>query len=162
MDTTIPPNINIPKNSYQHALAWWDLGECGYLALFSWSDSFGPPTDIDFKIIDLVTSPYSLLQKPNAEMHKKDDILQKTLNVEEAHIYMSGWISFEGAITLDLEPTYKDFKGKTHTLQTSWHEIEEFTEVLKKLVKRITYEASLVNSQISEELDIDFEIEYPY
>jgi hypothetical protein len=148
-----PPNLFFSDNSYFYkAATWWDIGECGTMLVFYYRDNH--PADIEFNIYSLITSPYSTLQKPYAELHKKGTTTEHTLDINDADVDMHGWVTFEGEITFN-----------QRNISTNWRDIEKFTTEFKAIVKRTIYEAIEINSQIAEESntdEIDFDKENPY
>jgi hypothetical protein len=148
-----PPNLFFSDNSYFYKVAtWWDIGECGTMLVFYYRDNH--PADIEFNIYSLITSPYSTLQKPYAELHKKGTTTEHTLDINDAEVDLHGWVTFEGEITFD-----------QRNISTNWRDIEKFTTEFKAIVRRTIYEAVEINSQIAEESntdEIDFDKENPY
>ncbi len=155
-----PSNLFFSDQSYFYKVAtWWDIGECGTMLVFYYRDNC--PHDINFKIYSLLAYPYSTLKRPFAELYKKGNTREKTLDINDAEFDMHGWVTFEGEVYIDIP--------KWHTVDnmvsTNWREVDKFTTEFNTIVKRIIYEAIEINSQIAEEsnsLEIDFEKENPY
>ena len=155
-----PPNLFFSDNSYFYKVAtWWDIGECGTMLVFYYRDNH--PADIEFNIYSLITSPSSTLQKPYAELHKKGNTLERTLDITNAEADMHGWVTFEDQIYIDI-PDSNKYENK---ISTNWRDVEEFAKEFKTIFKRVIYEAIEINSQIAEESnteEIDFDKENPY
>ena len=119
------------------------------------------PHSINFNIYSLITTPYSTLKKPYAELYKKGNTTEKTLDINDAEVDAHGWVTFGGEIFIDA-PAWQTFENK---ISTSWRDVEIFTTEFKAIVKRTIYEAIEINSQIAEESNhdqIDFDKENPY
>ena len=112
-------------------------------------------------IYELLASPYSNFEKPYAELHKKGNTAERTLDINDAEVDMHGWVNFEGQISIDLPSLHKSFadKGK---VETNWKDIDSFTTDFRTIVKRVIYEAVEIIPQIAEETEINFDKENPY
>ena len=140
-----PPNLFFSDNSYFYKVAtWWDIRECGLMLVFYYRENY--PHHIDFNIYSLITTPYSTLKKPYAELNKKGNTSEKTLDINDAEVDMHGWVTFDGEIFIGL-PEWQTFENK---ISTDWRDVEKFTKEFKAIVKRTIYEAIEINSQIAE------------
>jgi hypothetical protein len=167
----IPPNLVYPKVARQSGenlliKSWWDLGESGLLLIMNWNDGEFMPAEVEFKVLNLYSTPYCQLMAPEAELRgatSEDGISTRTLIVQEAANYLTGTIECTGEVYLNF-PNYpftiSDKKEICITLH--WYNVEEFGKELTEIVRRLTYEASKAIYQIGEDLNIDFEKTTPY
>ena len=155
-----PPNLIFSDESYFYKTStWWDVGESGMLLVFYFRDNHS--SEVEFNIYELLASPYSNFEKPYAELYKKGNTAERTLDINDAEVDMHGWVNFEGQISIDLPSLHKSFvdKGK---VETNWKDIDSFTSDFRTIVKRVIYEAVEIVPQIAEETEINFDKENPY
>jgi hypothetical protein len=179
----LPPNLIYPplpeydpKGECRCIKAWWDLGETGLLLYMDWGPDLWQNTDIEFRILSLRSSPYGSCVAPQAELDARTDKDEqdntpggkRTLKVEEAEDYITGWVSCDGEVTLnypnEFYPIGRDDNGNP-SIKLTWHNVEAFNYEIQEVIRRVTYEANNGNPQISEEgygIGVDFEKVSPY
>jgi len=174
----LPPNLvyprlpeHDPEGEYRCITAWWDMGESGLLLYMDWSPDLPFNTEIEFRIVQLLCSPYGSYVAPEAELRAPTDYTQpdallggkRTIMLDDAEDYITGWVSFDGEVTLTFPgyPFDKNDKGNPQ-IKLNWFDVEEFGTTLREIVRRVTYEAAAGNGQIAEDLGIDFGCVSPY
>lgn len=174
----LPPNLVYPplpdhdrKGEQRCIKAWWDLGETGLLLYMDLAAGLPFNTEIEFRILDLRAAPYSSYVAPEADLDARNEGGEtdntpggkRTLKLEDAEDYITGWVSFDGRVTLTFPgyPFEKDDNGNPR-IELNWHDVDRFSTTLREIVRRVTYEAAAGNWQIAEELGVDFGIVSPY
>jgi len=174
----LPPNLIYPQapdeaqGEHRCIKAWWDLGECGLLMVMEWSDYTHLTDGVEFRIMRLTCAPYGRLEAPCAELEAKTDKTapqveqEPTLNILEAEEYIGGWVDGEGEVTL-IYPGFP-FDKDVHDsplIKLHWNNVDRFSDEIRQIVRRVTYEAALVGVQIKERVfgyDTDVEAFSPY
>jgi hypothetical protein len=174
----LPPNLVYPQppdevqGEHRCIKAWWDLGECGLLMVMEWSDYTLHIDGAEFRIMRLTCAPYGRLEAPCAELEAKTDKTppqaeqERTLNILEAEEYIGGWVDGEGEVTL-IYPGFP-FDKDVHDsplIKLHWHNVDRFSDEIRQIVRRVTYEAALLGGQIKERVfgyDTDVQAFSPY